>query len=119
MKNEANTKRIRRTPEQIVADMEADLQAAKARAAKAAATDNPELAPLRAEIDQLRASKRKASVILGDGKQSAAARRALHQAWIEKIDAEEAEAREALESADAKLEDLVSQLETRAAELAG
>lgn len=110
MNDQANTKRIRRTPEQIVADMEAELQAARARAAKAQAVEAPEAAPIRAELDKLRKDIRDAKRGLGNGPQSFDARRAKHIAWIEKIDAEQEQAEAILELSEAKKEDLENQL---------
>lgn len=109
MKNEANT-RNRRTPEQIVADLEAEIQAAKVRAAKAQAVEAPEAAPIRAELDKLRRDIRDAKRGLGSGPQSFSARRAKHEAWIEKINAEEEHAQATLELAESKKQDLENQL---------
>ena len=110
MKNEANTKRIRRTPEQIVADMEAELQAARARAAKAQAADSPETAEIREKLDGLKTDIRDAKRGLGSGPQSFDARRAKHLKWIEKIDAEQQQAEAILDRAEAEKSALEAQL---------
>jgi chromosome segregation ATPase len=109
MKNETNT-RNRRTPEQIVADLEAEIQAAKVRAAKAQAVEAPEAAPIRAELDQLRKDIRDAKRGLGQGPQSFDARRAKHVAWIEKINQEQEQAEAVLELSETKKQDLENQL---------
>ena len=109
MKNETNT-RNRRTPEQIVADLEAEIQAAKVRAAKAQAVEAPEAAPIRAELDQLRKDIRDAKRGLGKGPQSFDARRAKHVAWIEKINQEQEQAEAVLQLSETKKQDLENQL---------
>ena len=111
---EQDNKRQRRTPEQIVADMEAELQAAKARAAKAAAREHPELQGLNEKIEATRKAKIKARTTIAQADK----RIAKHEAWITKIQGETEEARDILMTADSELEMLTTQLEQRAAELA-
>ena len=110
MNEQANTKRTRRTPEQIVADMEAELQAARARAAKAQAADSPETAEIREKLDGLKKDIRDAKRGLGNGPQSFDARRTKHLKWIDKIDEEQRQAEAILDRAETEKEALEAQL---------
>jgi capsule polysaccharide export protein KpsE/RkpR len=94
-----NTKRNYRTPEQIIADTEAKLEKLRLRAAKRAAADNPLVAPLVAQKNDLVKQLREAKKLLGTGPQSASARIETHEKWITKILDQRAEA----ESLDAEI----------------
>jgi len=85
-------KRNYRTPEQIIADTEAKLEKLRLRAAKKAASDNPLVAPLVAQKDELVKQLREAKKLMGEGPQSAAVRIAKHENWIAKINNQLAEA---------------------------
>ena len=80
-----NSKRKQRTPEEIIAETEARLERLRVRQAKAEAQSNPAVASLMDAKADLMKEVREAKKLLGDGPQSANARIAKHEAWIEKI----------------------------------
>jgi len=104
-------KRTRRTEAEIIAEAEAKIAKAKARAARKEAMSNPEMQPLVAQLDDLKTDIVNAKRVLGSGAQSAESRRQKHLTWIERIDAEEAEAQITLVEAEARKEDIEIQIQ--------
>mgnify|MGYP003633296134 FL=1 len=101
-----NNKRKQRTPEEIIAETEARLERLRVRQAKAEAKSNPAVASLMDAKADLMKEVREAKKLLGDGPQSANARIAKHEAWIERINDEVLEAESDLFSAESKLQEI-------------
>jgi cell fate (sporulation/competence/biofilm development) regulator YlbF (YheA/YmcA/DUF963 family) len=101
-----NNKRTQRTPEEIIAETEARLERLRLRQAKAEAQSNPAVASLMDAKADLMKEVREAKKLLGDGPQSANARIAKHEAWIDKISAEVADAESDLFSAESRLSEI-------------
>ena len=97
-------KRQQRTPAEIIAETEARLERLRFRQAQKEAKTNPALSPLMEQKADLTKDIREAKKILGVGPQSAAIRVEKHEVWIAKIQAEAAEALDALDQAQASLE---------------
>ena len=116
--SETKKTRVRRTPEQILADAQAKVAKAQARVARKAALSRPEMAPLVEELDNLKADILAAKRVLGSGAQSAETRRAKHMAWIEKINAEEAAAESLLASSEQRKQEIEDQIQNQVSELA-
>ena len=102
--------RTQRTPQEIIAEVEARLERLHTRAATKEAKSNPEVAALYDQRDAIQKDIRDAKKILGDGPQSGVARIAKHDAWIEKINAEMAQADDALDSSEAALAEIDSSI---------
>jgi chromosome segregation ATPase len=116
MKND-NDKRTQRTPEQIIAETEAKLERLRLKQAKEVAQSDPEVKALNDERAKYQKEIRDAKKTLGNGPQSAQARKAKHEAWIRRINNDEVAAHRTLEVAedeiaqiDAKIAAKVSQL---------
>ena len=77
--------RKQRTPAEIIAETEAKLERLRIKQAKQDAKSDPTVAPMVAQLDELRKTIREARKGLGDGPQGFAARIAKHQRWIDKI----------------------------------
>jgi capsule polysaccharide export protein KpsE/RkpR len=105
------TKRNIRTPEQIILDTEAKLAKLRERQMKQEAANDPDLLPLLAEKEAIQKDIREAKKILGTGPQSAEARIAKHQAWIEKIEIQREEAHDTLGVADQALSEVNSRIQ--------
>jgi len=88
--------KTRRTPAEIIAETEAKLSRLRIKQAKKDASSNPAVAPLLAELEELRKDIREARKGLGDGPQSFNARIAKHEAWIEKIETKRSDAEDVL-----------------------
>ena len=101
-----NNKRKQRTPEEIIAETEARLERLRVRQAKAEAQSNPAVASLMDAKADLMKEVREAKKLLGDGPQSANARIAKHEAWIDKISTEVQEAESDLFSAESRLAEI-------------
>lgn len=97
------TKRNIRTPEQIILDTEAKLAKLREKQARAEAMKNPAIAAVLAEKAEVQKEMRNAKKILGDGPQSANARRAKHLAWIDRIEQERQEADDFLGTYDQRM----------------
>ena len=82
------SERKQRTPDQIIAETEAKLDRLLVKQAKKKALTDPALAPLVAELDELRIEIREARKGLGSGPQSFDARIVKHEKWIVKIEEE-------------------------------
>lgn len=105
-----NSKRKQRTPEEIIAETEARLERLRIRQAKAEAKSNPAVASLMEAKAALQKQIREAKKLLGDGPQSANARIAKHEAWIDKIQIQMHEAESDLFSAESRLSEIDSQI---------
>ncbi len=105
-----NSKRKQRTPEEIIAETEARLERLRVRQAKAEAQSNPAVASLMDAKADLMKEVREAKKLLGDGPQSANARIAKHEAWIDKINASVIEAESDLFEAESKLSSINAQI---------
>ncbi len=108
----SDKQRNQRTPEEIIAETEARLERLRVRQAKAEAKSNPAVASLMEAKAELQKEIREAKKLLGDGPQSANARIAKHEAWIDKIQAQVHEAESDLFSAESRL----SEIDTKIAE---
>ncbi len=102
--------RTQRTPQEIIAEVEARLERLHTRAATKEAKSNPEVAALYDQRDAIQKDIRDAKKILGEGPQSGVARIAKHTVWIEKINAEMAQADDALDSSEAALAEIDSSI---------
>ena len=105
-----NSKRKQRTPEEIIAETEARLERLRVRRAKAEAKSNPAVASLMEAKAELQKEIREAKKLLGDGPQSANARIAKHEAWIDKIQIQVHEAESDLFSAESRLAEIDTQI---------
>tara|TARA_R100000458_G_C8039080_1_gene91223 strand:- start:26 stop:403 length:378 start_codon:yes stop_codon:yes gene_type:complete len=105
-----NNKRTQRTPEEIIAETEARLERLRLRQAKAEAQTNPAVATLMEAKAVLLKEVREAKKLLGDGPQSANARIAKHEAWIDRISASVTEAESDLFSAESKLAEINAEI---------
>ena len=105
-----NSKRKQRTPEEIIAETEARLERLRIRQAKAEAKSNPAVASLMEAKAALQKEIREAKKLLGDGPQSANARIAKHEAWIDKIQIQVHEAESDLFSAESRLAEIDTQI---------
>ena len=86
-------KQNRRTPAQLLEDKQAELDKLNARVAADKARTDPVYAPINAALDDLRKAEMGARKTLGNNKQGAAARIKKHIIWIDRIEAELAEAK--------------------------
>jgi len=86
-------KHQRRTPAQLIEDKQAELNKLSARIAADKARTDPVYAPINAALDNLKKGEANARKTLGNNKQGAAARIKKHLIWIDKIEAELAEAK--------------------------
>ena len=94
-----DTKRTRRTPEQLIADAQSRLDKLQAKAAESEAASNPLLAPLLAEIKEVEKAELMARKGFSKGPQNFDERIAKAQARIDKITLQQAEAEEVIETA--------------------
>ena len=106
----SDKQRNQRTPEEIIAETEARLERLRVRQAKAEAQSNPAVASLMEAKAELQKEIREAKKLLGDGPQSANARIAKHEAWIDKIQAQVHEAESDLFSAESRLAEIDTQI---------
>ena len=86
-------KHNRRTPAQLIKDKQAELDKLNQRIAADTAKTDPVYAPINDSLDTLRKAEMGARKTLGNNKQGAAARIKKHIIWIDKIEAELAEAK--------------------------
>ena len=94
-----DTKRTRRTPEQLIADAQSRLDKLQAKAAESEAASNPLLAPLLTEIKEVEKAELMARKGFSKGPQNFDERIAKAQARIDKITLQQAEAEEVIETA--------------------
>ena len=86
-------KHQRRTPAQLIKDKQAELDKLNQRIAADTARSDPVYAPINEALDTLKKGEANARKTLGNNKQGAAARIKKHIIWIDKIEAELAEAK--------------------------
>ena len=86
-------KHNRRTPTQLIKDKQAELDKLNLRIAADTARTDPVYAPINVALDNLKKGEANARKTLGNNKQGAAARIKKHIIWIDKIEAELAEAK--------------------------
>ena len=96
----------RRTPAEIIAEQEQRLLRLKIKQAKTEAQSDPSVQPILEELGELAKEIREARKGLGKGPQSFVARISKHETWIEKIEAEQAEAEDTLSSAEQRKDEL-------------
>ena len=90
-------KHQRRTPAQLIQDKQAELDKLNLRIAADTARTDPVYAPINVALDNLKKGEANARKTLGNNKQGAAARIKKHIIWIDKIEAELAEAKTQLQ----------------------
>jgi len=86
-------KHNRRTPAQLIKDKQAELDKLNLRIAADTARTDPVYAPINVALDNLKKGEANARKTLGNNKQGAAARIKKHIIWIDRIEAELAEAK--------------------------
>ena len=86
-------KHNRRTPTQLIKDKQAELDKLNLRIAADTARTDPVYAPINVALDNLKKGEANARKTLGNNKQGAAARIKKHIIWIDRIEAELAEAK--------------------------
>ena len=94
-----DTKRTRRTPEQLIADAQSRLDKLQAKAAESEAASNPLLAPLLTEIKEVEKAELMARKGFSKGPQNFEERIAKAEARIEKITEAMADAEQVIETA--------------------
>jgi len=104
------SERKQRTPAEIIAETEAKLDRLLVKQAKKTAMTDPALAPLVAELDELRIQIREARKGLGNGPQSFDARVVKHENWIVKIEEERIIAHSDLSSAVERKEEIEAEI---------
>ena len=97
-----DTKRTRRTPEQLIADAQSRLDKLQAKAAESEAASNPLLAPLLTEIKEVEKAELMARKGFSKGPQNFEERIAKAEARIESITEQMADAEEVIETAKAR-----------------
>ena len=90
-------KHNRRTPTQLIKDKQAELDKLNLRIAADTARTDPVYAPINVALDNLKKGEANARKTLGNNKQGAAARIKKHIIWIDRIEAELAEAKPQLQ----------------------
>ena len=108
-----DNERTQRTPQEIIAEVEARLERLHTRAATKEAKSNPEVAALYDQRDAIQKDIRDAKKILGNGPQSGGARIAKHDVWIDRINAEMDLAVTALDSSEAALAEIDSSIKEK------
>ena len=105
-----DSKRIRRTPEQLIADAQSRLDKLQAKAAESEAATNPLLAPLLAEIKEVEKVELMARKGFSKGPQNFEARIDKAQARIDKIQGQMVNANGVIETAKERKAELRSAL---------
>lgn len=108
-----DNERTQRTPQEIIAEVEARLERLHTRAATKEAKSDPEVAALYDQRDAIQKDIRDAKKILGNGPQSGTARIAKHDVWIDRINAEMDLAVTALDSSEAALAEIDSSIKEK------
>lgn len=80
-------KRKHRSPAEIIAEKEAQLEKLRTRQALDEAKGNPTLLPVVKELERVNSQMRESSKLLGNSPQSCNVRRQKHLLWIAEIDA--------------------------------
>ena len=101
-----DTKRTRRTPEQLIADAQSRLDKLQAKAAESEAANNPLLAPLLTEIKEVEKAELMARKGFSKGPQNFEERIAKAEARIEKITEQMADAEEVIATAKTRKDKL-------------
>ena len=107
-----DTKRTRRTPEQLIADAQSRLDKLQAKAAESEAASNPLLAPLLAEIKEVEKAELMARKGFSKGPQNFDERIAKAEARIESILDAKANAEGVIERSKARKAELRAALST-------
>ena len=81
-------KHQRRTPAQLIADKQKELDKLNLRVAADTAKTDPVYAPINAALDDLKKGEANARKIMGNNKQGASARIQKHLLWVARIEAE-------------------------------
>lgn len=115
--NDTNSKRTQRTPSEIIAETEAKLERLRVKEAKQQAQSNPTVAALLEQKAEVQKEIREAKKVLGSGPQSASARIAKHEAWIEKINDSVMEAEDTLSSSEQRLAEIESSIQSEVASI--
>ena len=105
-----DTKRTRRTPEQLIAVAQSRLDKLQAKAAESEAASNPLLAPLLAEIKEVEKAELMARKGFSKGPQNFEERIAKAEARIEKITEQMADAEQVIEGAKLRKDELRASL---------
>ena len=108
-----NDKRTQRTPSEIIAETEAKLERLRIKQAKKDASSNPDVAIMLENKAIIQKQIREAKKILGNGPQSAEARIAKHQAWIDRITAEVHDAEDTLSTGQQRLDEIDARIQAK------
>jgi len=81
-------KHQRRTPAQLIADKQKELDKLNLRVAADTAKTDPVYAPINAALDDLKKGEANARKVMGKNKQGASARIQKHLLWVARIEAE-------------------------------
>ena len=108
-----NDKRTQRTPSEIIAETEAKLERLRIKQAKKDASSNPDVAIMLENKATIQKQIREAKKILGSGPQSAEARIAKHQAWIDRITAEVHDAEDTLSTGQQRLDEIDARIQAK------
>lgn len=90
-------KHQRRTPAQLIADKQKELDKLNLRVAADTAKTDPVYAPINAALDDLKKGEANARKIMGNNKQGASARIQKHLLWVARIEAELTDAKTQLQ----------------------
>ena len=91
-------KHQRRTPAQLLADKQKELDKLNLRVAADTAKTDPVYAPINAALDDLKKGEANARKVMGKNKQGASARIQKHLLWVARIEAELTNAKTQLQS---------------------
>ena len=115
--NDNSNKRTQRTPAEIIAETEAKLERLRVKEAKQQAQSNPTVAALLEQKAEVQKEIREAKKVLGNGPQSAEARRAKHEAWIRSINNDEVAASRTLETSEQRLAEIEQSIQSEVASI--
>jgi hypothetical protein len=115
--NDNSNKRTQRTPAEIIAETEAKLERLRVKEAKQQAQSNPTVAALLEQKAEVQKEIREAKKVLGNGPQSAEARRAKHEAWIRRINTDEVAASRTLETSEQRLAEIEQSIQSEVASI--
>ena len=116
MNDNSNTRK-QRTPAEIIAETEAKLERLRVKEAKQQAQSNPTVAALLEQKAEVQKEIREAKKVLGNGPQSAEARRAKHEAWIRRINNDEVAASRTLETSEQRLAEIEQSIQSEVASI--
>ena len=115
--NDNSNKRTQRTPAEIIAETEAKLERLRVKEAKQQAQSNPTVAALLEQKAEVQKEIREAKKVLGNGPQSAEARRAKHEAWIRRINNDEVAASATLRTSEQRLAEIEQSIQSEVASI--